>query len=263
MLNVCFCESGAGTLRHLLKIEGRKEKVVCLQDLLGIGPIQDVCGVERRLCLEEVFGFDDPHEFAHSWTQIESFWSNMKSIEGPLRVWMTRRSTLELSGFMELVSILPPETDLELIDFTDVELPMGRSAKKTTAVFGTGIMNDDQLSHGFSMVQHLPLSAFESERSIWKRLKDDNAPLRIFAGRQLISAEAEHFDPALLFLISVDWQKASHVVGNFLSTLNEAVSEIGDGWLFYRLRKLAEQGAVEIKHDGDMVRGMVRLGRTR
>lgn len=59
-----------------------------------------------------------------------------------------------------------------------------------------------------------------------------------------MQADYDYYDAELLKYISGDWQKASKVIGQFLSKAKETT---GDAYLLWRLRKLAEENRIEMQ----------------
>jgi hypothetical protein len=56
-LHITFCASDAGALSEAFEAAGRNERVVCLHDNLGVGPIAPADGASRTAWLERVLGF--------------------------------------------------------------------------------------------------------------------------------------------------------------------------------------------------------------
>jgi len=83
-------------------------------------------------------------------------------------------------------------------------------------------------------------SEMEVDIDEWKKLVEENAPVRIHeVGKRIKSVGADHYDQQLLSFCSQQFQKASKVVRQALSKYNIPT---GDLWLGWRLRKLAEEG---------------------
>ena len=81
----------------------------------------------------------------------------------------------------------------------------------------------------------------------WRKLVEENAPIRVHeGGKKLASNNEHHYDNQLLSFCSNQFQKASKIVRQTLSKHNIPT---GDVWLGWRLRKLAEEGKLQLQGD--------------
>jgi hypothetical protein len=90
-------------------------------------------------------------------------------------------------------------------------------------------------------------SEMEVDIDEWKKLVEENAPIRIHElGKRIKSVGDDHYDQQLLSFCSQQFQKASKIVRQALSKYNIPT---GDLWLGWRLRKLAEEGKLLLQGD--------------
>jgi len=83
---------------------------------------------------------------------------------------------------------------------------------------------------------------------LWRQLRDENAPLRIIEGGNLVSAPISFFDSLLMSHASDDWQKVARIVGEVLVTeLDDGVFQTGDLVLAARVNALVESGRLECR----------------
>ena len=254
--------SGAGSLRQSLKGLRSLDTTIRFQDDLAFGPIADVCDEARRQWLTNYYGTDENDGYEHAiWEEQKTFWTDVtKGLRDDLMVWFTRHSSLEYCCFLEFISRLPGSTEFELADFTNETFGVSSASAKTSGVIGTGILNPDQLNRGFEIAKRVRPVEFGAELHLWQRLKSENAPVRAFAGRQLMSASVDHFDPLILHFIGADWARAARVVGNCLgSSFDSGTAEFGDLWIVRRMEAMIEAGLIESDNDGDIIRSTIRL----
>ncbi len=109
--------------------------------------------------------------------------------------------------------------------------------------------------------QKLPVNAMQAMADQWRRLKKENAPLRVVLNGVLVSAPENIYDTFILR--EIDCQegtfKEAEVVG---SVLGRYQLGIGDAWIAMRIESFIQQGLLEplaqSKADEPIYRRMVR-----
>lgn len=97
----------------------------------------------------------------------------------------------------------------------------------------------------------ITLSEFEVDPDEWKKLCDENAVVRILEGGKKIAGKEETFyDGEILKNLTGEWQKASRLLTN---TLHRMKTKTGDVFILWRMKKLINDGRIEIT--GDMNKG--------
>jgi Protein of unknown function/Domain of unknown function (DUF1835) len=93
------------------------------------------------------------------------------------------------------------------------------------------------------LAREITLSEFEVDPDEWTKLCNDNGGVRLLEGGKKIISENENFyDAELKKYITGDWQKATKIIGNFLS---KAKHTTGDAFLYWRLKALVELQVLE------------------
>ena len=251
-LHVVIGDSVGGSLRQAFKQVGHKAGVVAIRDDLSFGPINP----------------PDP-ELRAAWARRElhlgaqetrwpadASWGTALSASGRRVVWVTRRAAHEYAGFLELLWRLGDEA-CEVVDLTDVEV----ERRDGTLAFlrSTGELSPDRIREGASWDRAAPLApaARERYREMWRRLRAENAPFRVVAGQDLVSAPISFFDELLLSCAGTEWQKTARVIG---AALLKSEASVGDVVLLGRLRTLAAAGSLEARGDLSKMRSSeVRL----
>ncbi|MDE3236815.1 MAG: DUF1835 domain-containing protein [Bacteroidota bacterium] len=94
-------------------------------------------------------------------------------------------------------------------------------------------------------------SEFEVDPDEWKKLCNDNAVVRILeGGKKIVSKEESFYDKEILVAITSDFQKLGKVLNQ---VLNKMKIKTGDAFLVWRMRKMMEEGKLEIQ--GDWAKG--------
>lgn len=90
-------------------------------------------------------------------------------------------------------------------------------------------------------------SEFEVDPDEWKKLCNENTMVRILEGGKKIASKEENFyDKEVMSAVTGEWQKLNKVFTNLFSKMKV---KTGDVFLAWRLRKLAEEGKLEVQGD--------------
>jgi hypothetical protein len=93
----------------------------------------------------------------------------------------------------------------------------------------------------------ITLSEFEVDPDEWKKLVEENSPVRILEGGKKIAGKGEDFyDNEILKNITSEWQKATRVLSN---TLHRMKIKTGDIFIMRRMKQLIADGKVEVTGD--------------
>jgi hypothetical protein len=91
------------------------------------------------------------------------------------------------------------------------------------------------------------LSEFEVDPDEWKRLSTENAVVRILeGGKKIVGKEETFYDKDLITGLSNEWQKGNRAMQSILGKMK---IKTGDVFLLWRMKKLAEEGTIEINGD--------------
>ncbi|HEX6915120.1 MAG TPA: DUF1835 domain-containing protein [Chitinophagaceae bacterium] len=97
------------------------------------------------------------------------------------------------------------------------------------------------------LARPITLSEFEVDPDEWKKLCNENALVRILeGGKKIVGKEETFYDKEILSAITGEWQKLNKV---FSSLFSKMKVKTGDVFLAWRMRRLAEDGKLEIQGD--------------
>lgn len=97
------------------------------------------------------------------------------------------------------------------------------------------------------LARPITLSEFEVDPDEWKKLCNENAMVRILeGGKKIVSKEENFYDKDVLAAVTGEWQKLNKVFSTMYSKMKIRTGDVFLGW---RLRKLAEDGKVELQGD--------------
>ncbi|OIQ97363.1 hypothetical protein GALL_206230 [mine drainage metagenome] len=97
------------------------------------------------------------------------------------------------------------------------------------------------------LARQITLSEFELDPDEWKKLCNENASVRILeGGKKIVGKEESFYDKDVLSAVTAEFQKLSKVLHNILSKLKV---QTGDVFLVWRIKKLMEEGKIEMQGD--------------
>jgi hypothetical protein len=242
-LHIVFSALAAGNLKKALHDNGRKDRVVCNFDNLALGPINPPDLHARLHWMEEELRCTDSELVL---TEEAAFW-NAALVEDARRIaWMSRRSAPEYCGFLEWLWRLE-ELPCEVIDLTD--MPVGSHHRALTLA----ILSPEEIVANavWDRAEALDASARSHCHSLWRRLRVENAPLRVVDAEGLRSAPITFFDHQLLSFAKASWQKPARIIGETMAEWvgppMEPYFQAGDGILAARVVALVECGLLEAR----------------
>lgn len=255
VVHVVFSMSGSGSLRRALELVGRSERVIGQPDDFSFGPIDQEDGYARLGWVENEFVYNG------YWEVLEFdnlFWGEATSANVYPVVWVNRRCAKEYAGFLQFLSQVP-HSAFEVVDTTDVVFS---NRKGSFIAHSLGELAPEQIAEARLVEKQAHLSTVEIDRyrTAWKKLRAENAPLRVISTDGLVSAPITYFDGVISSFVRENWTKCARVIGEVLT--DQACGpfwQTGDLLLYARLRKLAEAGVFEYQGDlGSMRHSEVR-----
>jgi uncharacterized protein DUF3658 len=148
----------------------------------------------------------------------------------------------------------------EVIELTDMPVGSRRHALLLS------LLQPEEIASNRLWDRAEPLNAAARERhhSLWRRLRAENAPLRVVDADGLRSAPITFFDRQLLSFANASWQKPARIIGETMAEWvgppMEPFFQAGDGILAARITALVEAGELEGRGDlTDIQQSEVRL----
>ena len=248
ILHVVFGMSAAASLRQALHQVDRHERVIGLSDDLSCGPINPVTPELRRHWLQEGIGYEDDGSSA------DVFWTEATRPDVFPIAWVSRRCAIEYANFLEFVWRLKG-APCRVVDLTDVMFLWRDGQRKAAQAFG--VVTPKQMIEAGLLDRQSALSNVDRDayELTWRRLKEENAALRIVTAAGLVSVPITYFDDLLRSCVTDQWLTCARVIGEALARqMDEPYWQTGDLLLWARLRAIAEAGLVEIRGDISLMR---------
>jgi len=248
-MHAIFTYAGAHELRRALLLTQQQDVIVSLEHDLNIGPIRPSDPVTRGAWMKR--RLDDE---AYRMDGIDVPWDAVLASDTAPTVWFSRRSASEYAGFLELLWRMG-DAPCNIIDLSETRVTSeNRSGqiRPSRLAVSLALLTADEIVRGNLFATSRPLSLEDRARyrSIWSRLRDENAPLRVLDRGELVSAPVSHFDALLLSIATSEWRKMALILGHALAeTWEDAIAQIGDNFLAARIRALADMGQLELRGD--------------
>lgn len=100
----------------------------------------------------------------------------------------------------------------------------------------------------------------ETEQAIllteWKRMQEENTPLRAMVDGKLQSVPADYYDDIILSGVPAEEGCAALAVGRAIAALDKTGNRVGDMLIFSRIRALGAAGRLEVVRNGATYRDM-------
>jgi len=241
--HIVIGDSAGGSLRKALGEAGQDAEVIVIRDDLSIGPIDPPDAKLRIAWVRQELSF--PQEECRWLAKATAFWDSALSASGRRVIWVVRRAAHEYAGFLELLWRLGDEP-CEVIDLTDLNMVWRDGTR--SSILSMGELHHNRIRENAFWDRATPLAptARARYREMWRKLRAENAPFRVVADQDLVSAPISFFDELLLSCTGTDWQKTARVIGD---AIGKYEGRVGDLVLLGRVRTLVAAGALEARGD--------------
>jgi hypothetical protein len=242
-VHATFGAASAGCLMQALRMVGRRERIIALEDDLSLGPIARTDGRTRTKWALAELGSDAFGSAA----SIDRFWAEALLPEDRLVVWVSRRSAREYAGFLELLRRLRGGV-LRVVDITDEQFIGSDGQPDPERSLSIGRVPHEQIvDHRLiERAARVPANTAHRYRQRWARLQEANAPLRIIDKDELISAPIDYFDSLIAACTTTEWRRSQDVLLAFYRGTRAAGVEVpSDVFGWSRVVAMVKAGTLE------------------
>jgi hypothetical protein len=259
MIHIVFNTADIEVLQKAMELDEKLQgDILEIKDEWGVGPLKELDTEEgwkarqdwwRQLLegtpygVEVVGSFDDREKVRTVSARLEEF------PEDQVWIWMGQNQH-DVTGYFWLLPQLRAYQGRVMVLYLN-NLPfINEKGQLFYPLWISEIMPREAVK-AQKLARAVTLSEFEVDPDEWKRLAEENAMVRILEGGKKIVSKEEHFyDQELIKNITGEWQKVWRIVSN---TLHRMKIKTGDVFLYWRLRKLVEEGKVVV--NGDLSKG--------
>lgn len=241
-LHLVYGEAGAGTLRLALSTEGLEDCVVAFPAILNYAPLFpsfDDAEIEEYVArCGEILHFSE--EYVNKlYVDILSFVKHDFSAYDEIVVWRGTSAGDILFYYMVCSLVSAPLSEVDLSPLRDM-LP-----NPNVGALSMSLCSVDNLIALQERVQPIDAEQKLLAAKRWAGLSKSESALRVLnESEEIVEAEEEVYDDAILALCRGEWVKAPIVVGRLLCDVDFG---IGDSFLHHRLISLARRGRLQVR----------------
>jgi len=222
MTHIVFQEADQAVILKAMELDGGLSgPVICFPHDYSLGPVRDAPRPEPP---PEVTSLDSPDEV----------W-----------IWVAQNPRDVCGYYALLEALLPLSGRLQVLFLNN--LPF---LNEKGSVFYPGRLSEippTEFRKAKKLARPVTPSEFELDTEEWRRLREEDAPVRILEGaKKIIGKDVTYYDKDLLAGLGPNWQKAGRVLANTMHRMKPKVSE---EFLATRLRELVASGTLQANGD--------------
>jgi hypothetical protein len=254
MLHVVFQEADVDTLKKAIELdESLQGEIIQIKDDFAVGPIENIYETEgyqlRRDWWKELLQYSPYTEqlnIVDDKLTVHKLLENLDSADSPdVWIWMAQNQH-DVCGYYWLMSQLKNyQGKIQVLYLNN--LPFLN--EKGMIFYPTALheIQPKEFLKAKKLARPITLSEFEVDPDEWKKLSNENGRVRILeGGKKIVSKEDNFYDKEILNAANAEPQKLSKMLNNIFS---KAKVRTGDVFLVWRMRKLVEEGKLEIVGD--------------
>ena len=178
---------------------------------------------------------------------VNAFWRRASEPASRRIVWTSSRSANEHTAFLAWIERMDGQ-QYDVVDLADIEVTESTvdGRRRRHKALSLGMLGSDTIAAEALWDRARPLSPSEQAAHLdaWRRLRSEDAPLRIAGPEGLASAPISCFDAALMSHASDQWQRVVRLIGGVLADQGRYF-QVGDHVLAARLVHLIAAGKLE------------------
>lgn len=259
MLHIIFNESDVRLMQEVMLLdETLQGPIQQIKDDFAVGPL---CSLEteggwlaridwwKQLLTGSPYGESLAGSFDDRKTVVEiGNWLN-ENEAGECWIWMGQNQH-DVSGYYWLIAQLRPWQGRVQVVYLN-NLPFLNEKGQLFYPSWLQEIPGKEFLKAKKLARPVTISEFEIDPDEWRKLTEENAPVRTLeGGKKLQGKDSSFYDADLMRQATGDWQKASRLL---LNTLHRMKVKTGDVFLMGRIRELIACGQLEV--NGDPTKG--------
>ena len=245
----------AALQRQAVPLGGRREDVVGLSFGLSEGDIRAPIAAgdcPRRAYLWEQFSFDRYGEREDLGASFRKFWdgalADLRKLEGcpqAVRVWLDDTPDARCGLLFLAERLAPADSDVHV-----VELPkrVAQGAHEAVEYRGWGEVEPQLFGTFLDRERALTGAELDSLAGRWRRLQEENAPLRVVRDGAIVSADIDYYDDRIRSCFPEAPCKVAQIIGEALGRQKILT---GDVFVAQRVRHFLETGELVVVGSGE------------
>jgi hypothetical protein len=254
MIHIVFQEADIEVLKKAIELDATLTgEIVIIRDDFAVGPIENIYeteGYQQRRAWWKAQVDQSPYDADQLMNLVDDRMvvHNLKksldeNTDEEVWIWMGQNQH-DVCGYYWLISQLQDYQGRVVVLYFN-NLPF---INEKGMIFYHAALHEIQPKEFLKakkLNRKVTLSEFEVDPDEWKRLCSENAMVRILeGGKKIAGVKEEFFDADILKGLTTEWQKGNKAMHSVLSKMK---IKTGDVFLLNRMKKLAEEGKIEIK----------------
>ena len=241
-LHLVYGEAGAGTLRLALSTEGLEDCVVAFPAILNYAPLFpsfDDAEIEEYVArCGEILNISDEYVEKLNGDMLSFLKCDFTAYDEVV-VWHGTSAGDILFNYMVCSLVGAPLCEVDLTPLRQM-LP-----NKNVGALSMSICSKENVDYLLTRVQPIDVEQKDEAAKQWAAWSKSVAALRVLdESGEIVEAEEDVYDDAMLALCRSEWVKAPIVVGRLLCDVDFG---IGDSFLHHRLISLARRGRLQVR----------------
>lgn len=253
MLHIVFQEADITVLQKAIELDEKLSgEVWQIKDEFAVGPIANIYETEgyqqRREWWKEVLEnspYTDAINIVDDKLTVHHLTQRLQEEKDDCWIWMGQNAH-DVCGYYWLMSQLKDFQGRILVLYLN-NLPFIN--EKGQLFYPTNLfeIQPKEFLKAKKLARTVSLSEFEVDPDEWKKICAENGMIRTLeGGKKIISRSEDYYDSALLQMLQSEPQKLNKFLQQFYS---KTKIQMGDVYLVWRIKKLAEQNKLTIGGD--------------
>ena len=224
---------------NAVAVEGTARDVVCFPLNLSMGDISKPFSDERAEYLQSTVLIGGPN-FAEIGAELMATarrsLTRVQTAAEPVRIW-TSRSPDEACGFCHMLTCLPADADIRVVELPQMEVLDGEMRTYT----GWGEISPYDLGRFQELERPLTEAERRSYTALWRELQSENGLLRAVVNGRLVSVGADFYDGIILREIKRQPERfhEGRLIGEILGRYQLG---LGDSLIALRIEEFISRG---------------------
>ncbi len=259
MIHIVFQQADVELLKKAIELdETLNGEIFEIKDEWGVGPLKDIDTDEgwsaredwwRMLLKGSPYGEKTVGSFDDRKTveAIKKWLDENENSEA--WIWMGQNQH-DVTGYFWLMPQLRPYQGRLMIIYLN-NLPFINEKGQLFYPWAVHDILPKEAVKAKKLSRPITLSEFEIDPDEWRKIAEENAPVRILeGGKKVIGKDESFYDADIMRNISKDWQKATRAMMNILHRMK---IKTGDVYLMWRMKQLISEGKIQVM--GDVEKG--------
>ncbi|MGN6398908.1 MAG: DUF3658 domain-containing protein [Flavisolibacter sp.] len=260
MIHIVFQEADINVLQKAIELdESLQGKIEIIRDDYAVGPVENIYepeGYQQRRDWWKALLEISPYDTEQLMNMVDDRLTihNLKkeldeNAKEELWIWMGQNQH-DVCGYYWLISQLQQYQGRVVVLYMN-NLPFIN--EKGQIFYPTTLheIQPKEFLKAKKLNRKITLSEFEVDPDEWRKLCTENEIVRILeGGKKIVSKGEDFYDKEILSSLTSEWQKGNKAMSAVLSKMKIKTGEV---FLFWRMKKLAEEDKIEMH--GDTAKG--------